>query len=117
MKLKGYLSIVDKYGKLHFTYLPNEDETGKKDNTHSKLTQILEKHVQNGRIVPFDNDGFYVKIRKNDIEMYQMLIGRQVNVKVKMYEYNFKSKLQDNYGEFISGVGFNLIELYPITEI
>ena len=114
LTLRGYVSIIDKYGKVFFTYINDYDDANKLDDTYNKLCKNI---VDDGDYrIPYNKKEFWAISGKQSY-LYKNLLGRQVNINVKVVKYNFTSKLEDNLGEEIHGYKLNIIDLYPIKEI
>ena len=112
--LKGYLSIIDKYGKIFISYINDFDELGNFDDTYDKLKKNL-KDNDNIRL-PYNNKEFWVIAGKKS-NYCKELLGRQVYINVMASKYNFISKLEDNLGEEISGYKLSLIDIYTLKNI
>ena len=92
LRLQGHFSYIDKYNKLKFTFLDDE--------TKDKLTNHC-----SGKL-PFDDEGFTITLPKHirqPQDDIKGLVGLDCIIHVKITKYDFKSKLEKNFGERVTG--------------
>lgn len=102
LKLYGHFSYIDKYNKLKFLFNDDVDIT-----TREKLVRCGESFTNK----PYTNEGFTVALPGSftipppDIVAK---VGLKCNVYVKTRPYKFKSKLEKNLGEPVTGCTLTL---------
>lgn len=99
LKLHGHLSYIDKYAKLHCTYIEEGDAYGK-----------LAKHITEGNH-PYNEREFSVTLPKKVPEDIVAKVGLDCIIYVKLHPYNFTSRLEKNLGEQVIGTKLILIDI------
>ena len=97
--IKGHLDIIDKFGKLHFSYL--ED-----DITKNRFFKYLKR--PEGSLLPYNDTNFWIVPPRVDDEM-RSLVGVELVLEVKPVDFCLNSKFQHHKVEVISGIKFKLI--------
>jgi len=105
LSLVGHLSYV-KYGKLHFTWLDEADETS------GKLSKIAG--------LPHNTEGFSVSMPKSYKTIPSdiiSMVGLDCKIKVKVVKYSLISKLERNRGERVTGSTLVLRDISKIHDV
>ena len=99
-RLVGHLSYIDKYNKLKFTWLDDND-TNSSNETRNKLTRLC----SNDTNLPYNDEGFTVTIQGNKHTPLDIIekIGLDMTIYVKPQAFKFISKLEHNKGALITG--------------
>ncbi len=98
-RLYGHLSYIDKYNKLKFVWLDTD--------TKEKLERLCDGCTNK----PFDDEGFTVTTGKEPTPDIIGKIGLDFNIWVKPQKYQFKSKLEHNKDQLVTGYTLLLKEI------